>query len=207
MKRSSGSFWGALLLVLGVLFLLENMGVLSVQDVIRQFWPLLIILAGVRLLMTDRGGQETPPRKRSSKAEVTVHRVAGDVHEEFSADTFEAESVFGDQSLVCTSATCKWVTSSSVIGDIRLDLRGMRPFEGECVVRLSGVIGDLKVLLPSGIPVAIGAHSLLGCVEANGEHHDGFSSTCKYRSEGYDRTVQRLHIQLSSVLGDITVFS
>lgn len=59
MKRSNGIFWGGLLLVLGTFWLLRNLGLLQIdwQEVTR-FWPVLLILAGVGLLVAgrERGG-------------------------------------------------------------------------------------------------------------------------------------------------------
>ena len=46
-------FWPLLLIVIGVLFLLENLGALPVplRELIRTWWPLILIVAGVAGLM------------------------------------------------------------------------------------------------------------------------------------------------------------
>jgi predicted membrane protein len=43
---SHGLFWGALLILLGVIFLLDNMGVISAEHLWR-FWPVLMIVGGI----------------------------------------------------------------------------------------------------------------------------------------------------------------
>lgn len=55
MKRSNGIFWGGLLLILGIFWLLRNMGLMQIdwQEVVR-FWPVLLILAGLSLLVSGR---------------------------------------------------------------------------------------------------------------------------------------------------------
>ncbi|HEX4542976.1 MAG TPA: DUF5668 domain-containing protein [Candidatus Acidoferrum sp.] len=51
---SHGLFWGALLILLGVIFLLDNMGVISAAHIWR-FWPVLLIVAGAfNVLDRDR---------------------------------------------------------------------------------------------------------------------------------------------------------
>jgi hypothetical protein len=59
MRNSKGIFWGGLLVLLGVFWLLRNMGLLHIdwQEVTR-FWPVLLILAGLSLLVSgrERGG-------------------------------------------------------------------------------------------------------------------------------------------------------
>jgi hypothetical protein len=49
-------FWGGTLLVLGILFLLENFNLLQVDvfEVISTYWPVLLILAGASLLIVKK---------------------------------------------------------------------------------------------------------------------------------------------------------
>ncbi|HEV7350741.1 LiaF transmembrane domain-containing protein [Telluribacter sp.] len=55
MRRSNGIFWGGLLVILGVFWLLRNMGLLNIDwDEVLRFWPVLLILAGISLLTTGR---------------------------------------------------------------------------------------------------------------------------------------------------------
>ncbi|MPR35521.1 LiaI-LiaF-like domain-containing protein [Salmonirosea aquatica] len=58
MKRSNGIFWGGLLVVLGVFWMLRNLGFLHVDwHEVSRFWPALLILAGIGLLASrgERG--------------------------------------------------------------------------------------------------------------------------------------------------------
>ncbi|GAB2792935.1 hypothetical protein GCM10027275_42400 [Rhabdobacter roseus] len=59
MKRSNGIFWGGLLVLFGVFWLLRNMGLLDIDWYeFFRFWPVLLILAGFSLLLSGsrRGG-------------------------------------------------------------------------------------------------------------------------------------------------------
>jgi hypothetical protein len=51
-KHGDGLFGGLFLIFLGLIFLLTNLGLLpsSVWDEIWKFWPVLIIMLGIRLL-------------------------------------------------------------------------------------------------------------------------------------------------------------
>lgn len=52
MKNSRGIYWGALLIILGVLWLLRSMDLLHIQwSLILPYWPVLLILAGIILLL------------------------------------------------------------------------------------------------------------------------------------------------------------
>lgn len=49
-KRRGGKvFWGLVLILIGVLILLDNLGYLS-HDIIR-FWPVLVIIWGIKKLV------------------------------------------------------------------------------------------------------------------------------------------------------------
>ncbi|MEW5899922.1 MAG: DUF5668 domain-containing protein [Acidobacteriota bacterium] len=54
--KTSGSriFWGFLLIVLGVLFLLDRMERLDFGDLFSQFWPLILIFWGVWYIVASR---------------------------------------------------------------------------------------------------------------------------------------------------------
>ena len=47
---------GSLLIGLGVLFLLDTANVLNVRELIRTFWPLILVFIGVRMLIRRQMG-------------------------------------------------------------------------------------------------------------------------------------------------------
>jgi hypothetical protein len=50
------NFGGLILIVVGVLFLLSNLGMIPhVWPLLRQWWPLALIIAGVVMLVERRG--------------------------------------------------------------------------------------------------------------------------------------------------------
>lgn len=59
--------WGGLLIAMGVLFLLDNLGAIRLRDAV-EFWPILLILLGLYLVVTQflsRGnGNPTTPAQR-----------------------------------------------------------------------------------------------------------------------------------------------
>lgn len=59
MKKSNGIFWGGLLIILGIFWLLRNLGFLNIDwQEVSRFWPVLLVLAGISLLVSgrERGG-------------------------------------------------------------------------------------------------------------------------------------------------------
>lgn len=68
MNRSSGFWWGIILIVLGALFLLENLDVISVDIAVRDYWPLLLVLWGIWMLTRESPGQRRAQHDSGSTA-------------------------------------------------------------------------------------------------------------------------------------------
>lgn len=53
-QRTQGRiFWGLMLICLGVLFLLDQMGRLDFGDLVGRFWPVIFIIIGVSILLSN----------------------------------------------------------------------------------------------------------------------------------------------------------
>ncbi len=52
-KTQGRIFWGLLLIVLGVIFLLDQMGRLDFGDLIGRYWPVIFILIGISILLSN----------------------------------------------------------------------------------------------------------------------------------------------------------
>lgn len=50
-RKQESLFWGLVLLIVGVLFMLDNFGVdIDVWDIIGDFWPTILIVIGVKII-------------------------------------------------------------------------------------------------------------------------------------------------------------
>ena len=48
-KQDASLFWGLVLLLIGAVFLMDNLGVdIDVWDLIGDYWPVLLIAVGVK---------------------------------------------------------------------------------------------------------------------------------------------------------------
>jgi len=205
----AGNLWGGLLLIaLGVMFLLDNMNYLDFGEVLRTYWPALLILLGISVLLrrtvfSPTSSGSAPGGASAPSAE--VHEVFGDRAERTDTEQVNYSSVFGDITLRLVSASFKGGTISTVFGDATLDLTSASLAEGENRLKVSGVFGDLRVLLASSTPYALSGSSLFGAVEAGGQKRDGFSSALSLQSPDYGSASKKLHLDLSQVFGDVTI--
>ncbi len=203
MNRSNGSWWGGILVVLGLLLLLENLDLLSIGDAIRDYWPALLILAGIWVIV--QGGVWSHPSPLGVTSSMGEHQIFGDVNAMESTDFLSYSSVFGDARIAAESKHFQGGAVSSVFGDCTIDCAAVVFADGEQTIRVSGVFGDLTVILPHDTVYALGAHTLFGGIHAGTVHRDGVSSTVSYRPPEYEGARTRVRLELSAVFGDIEV--
>ena len=203
MNRSNGSWWGGILVALGILLLLENLDILSIGDAVRNYWPALLILGGIWILVQSAPRVEPAPAAAASST--GEHQVFGDVNAQESADYLKYSTVFGDARIDADSKQFRGGAVSSVLGDCTIDCSHAAFADGEQSVRVSGVFGDMSVILPPGTIYALGAHTLFGSIHAGKVQRDGISSTVSYRPPEYDGARNKVRLELSAVFGDIEV--
>ena len=208
MQRNHNLWWGVTLIVIGVLFLLQNMDMLNVGQVVREYWPALLILWGLSILlsrsrvsMASSGGDSPPPLATAGE----VSDVFNDRNDMPQTDQIVYSVVFGDLSLRPSSANFKGGTVSTVFGDTAIDLTSATIAEGENKLKLSGVFGDVRIMLAPSMAYAISAKSTFGAIQAAGQKRDGFSSTLALQSPEYSSASRRLFLDVSQVFGDITL--
>jgi len=86
--RRGGLFWGGVLILLGALFLLENLDILRLNiNIWGLFWPLLFIWLGIQIVFRPNwrpGAAEvehlTIPLKGIEEAQIRVNYGAGELH-------------------------------------------------------------------------------------------------------------------------------
>lgn len=183
-------FWGIIFVVLGILLLLDNFNVLDFGDVISNFWPLLLIIWGIRIL-----------KRRSEISKSTV----GDIKTESSADLLHESNVFGSISLNIQSQNFKGGSVSTVFGDCDIDLSQATITEGEHILRIHSVFGDSLIVLPKSGAVSLSASAVLGDITGLGQRKSGFSPDLKSTSPDFDTANNRLKIIVSKVFGDVKI--
>lgn len=208
MNRTGNLWWGLLLIALGVMFLLDNMNVIEFGEIVRTYWPALLVLWGIGILI----GRSTPSVASAAEATAGAPAPPGEIREVFSdrhdnpaADYLQYSTVFGDLSLRALSTNFKGGSISTVFGDTTIDLSSVTLAEGENLLKLNGVFGDLRIILGLSMPHMITAHSLFGTIQALDQKREGFSPTVEMRSPDYAAATRKVHVDTSLVFGDIIV--
>ncbi|MBI4548304.1 MAG: cell wall-active antibiotics response protein, partial [Ignavibacteriae bacterium] len=167
--------------------------IVEIKDVISDYWPLILILWGVSILLRKRH-----PESTTDSAEAFNQTEGEIVHQ---------SEVFGDISLAITSKNFKGGSISTVFGNSNLDLSKTIIADGEYELRVHGIFGDSIITLPKDSPVFISGSSLFGDMMVLGQQKGGFSSDISLKTEQYESSPKRLKITFSKVFGDMKVLT
>jgi predicted membrane protein len=170
---------GAYLVLLGVLFGLDSLGIrdIGAAGLVEGAFGLALIALGVLSILAAIRVRRFSRRLR---------RAFGHVR---SADGWAVDSA----------------AIQTVLGDIQLDLRGAELPEGDTSLTLLCWLGTIDVRAPAGLGLDVTAQAIVGTIDVLGRHEEGVVRDVHVRSPDFDRQPRRLHLRLSAVVGELSV--
>jgi predicted membrane protein len=198
-RRNNGMFWGFILVIIGILFLLDNFYILDFGEIISMFWPVILIAIGIKMLLDRKKDQSFDSRKYESAAANAY--VKGEKQ-----DILSESNVFGDVVLAIKADNFTGGSVNNVFGDIRLDLSEIKPGTDLVKIFASGVFGDITVIAPAGLPLRVNANAVAGDISIKGNKKDGIFPNLNYQDDGYEQAKKKMAIQCSLVFGTVHVY-
>jgi cell wall-active antibiotic response 4TMS protein YvqF len=214
---------GLTVVALGVLFLLDSADRVDAGRAIDDFWPVLLVAAGVLtlaerppslvrgwllvagggllLLFTANVLDESAwdfvwPALIILVGLVIVARWTGrTIHTGVSReDVIRTTAVFSGPKLASTSQHFEGAWLTAVFGGVTLDLRGARPAPDGASVNATVAFGGVEILVPRGWHISVRGTPILGGVEDKTD-----------RSEPPAQDAPTLHIDALSVFGGVEI--
>lgn len=181
-----------IIIIIGILFLINNFGVMNIGGFIWKLWPLIIIFWGFSML-----------RKRGRRDEKdTQFQLFGDAVLSLSSPYIRQSSAFGDIRIKVDNDQFAGGSASTVFGKISIDLSDVTEITGYGQLDLHAVFGDIIVRLPENMPYRLRGNNLIGDIHIpGGVKLDGVN----YSSANADQAEKVLIIDISQVLGDIEI--
>jgi predicted membrane protein len=203
--NTSNLFWGLLLIAVGVIFLLDNRGVVDAVYILRTYWPLVLIVLGLAMLLGSTRRKNVTVI--GSPADVSASRGGAQQTRSGTRNIEQVyeSNVFGDVHLAVTSDNFKGGSVSTVFGDMSIDLLNTNAADGEQELNISGVFGDVDIDIPPDVPISVSGSTLFGDIRVREERRSGIGQQLAYRSENYDTAARKLKIQFNQVFGDIKI--
>lgn len=199
--------WGLIIVAVGILFLLDNLHMLDFGEVISNYWPLILVFIGLRMIIArKRAADETEPSAGQSAHLSAGQASAGGAAplNTSSQQSFSESKFIGDTWLKVTSDDFTGGNASSFIGDTHLDFSGVAVKSGEKLVHVSGFIGDVKITPPKNVPFMLNVNTTIGDIRIFENTYEGLLQSRLYKSPDYDAAPARVRIQVSKFIGDVT---
>lgn len=174
MRYRTELFFGSLLLLAGVAFLLGTIFQVNVWDFC---WPIGLILVGVWILLRPRLGFGNMPMN---------FRPFGGVRRSGAWQVIDEEV---------------WM----FLGDIRLNFAEAQVPSGETSFRFFGFIGDIDVLVPQGVGVALSAAAFINDTKVFGQKRNSFFFPVYITSDDYSTAERKILIETYFFIGDIDI--
>jgi len=188
-------FWGLLILIVGLVLLLSNFHFIdySVRHFMRNLWPLILIVIGVALIV--RHTRRKTVVSDDSGQVFSGERIAGDI-----------SKTFGDLNIDLNGREIDGLDTSTTFGDMTINLAGAKLKSGINRIRLSGVFGDMIVIVPSNIEAFAYATNTFGDIHIFGKMQSGISNSLQNQTEGYEAATVKVHISAGTTFGDVKIF-
>ncbi|MBO1578338.1 MULTISPECIES: cell wall-active antibiotics response protein LiaF [Bacillus] len=91
------------------------------------------------------------------------------------------------------------------VGDVEIDLTTAMIPEGETVIVIRGVIGNIRLYVPYDIELSLNHSVIVGRVLLPGHEETGFNRNVTFKTEQYKEAPRRIKIISSLVVGDTEV--
>ena len=200
-------YWGVALALLGTLLLFGRLELIDFSlGMVGQMWPLVVVYIGLSIFLDDDdvhwgrwdcddwefGMDEGEPgdttsRKRCSYGiggkRVSVGQMKRN-RENWSAESMDLRSAIGEYELDFTRAYIP---------------------EEDISVRMTGWVGDVKILIPKDVEFAVKVRALVGDFYVAGHSEDGFNRSLSYKTPGYDDAERKLTFQIYYRIMDLRI--
>jgi len=196
-SKQCAPFWGITLVIAGLLFLFNNLDIVSLHDVFHNFWPLILIVIGLFAIIKSL--RRSDPDEKEKTLKEGINLTAED------EDVFES-NVFGDIKVNVNTKNFRKGTIRTVFGKLIVDLSDINVAEGENNLYLNTVFGEIRVKMAKDLPVKITATNLGGDIDIFDQRREGLNQRLVYLSDNYNQAKTKLNIHCSVTFGEIFVW-
>jgi len=190
-------FWGAVLLIVGIILLLSNLDFIdySFRKIIHDFWPVLIILLGILLIVNSL-------RKKEGN-----HDYGFDLSTDCCRHSGKKHShVFGDVKLEAKDTEIDGLESSTVFGNTFLSLAGAKLKPGQNRINIATTFGDITVIVPERMEASASASATFGNLHVFDKMADGISNRLSAQTSGYEVASSKIQISAAATFGEIRIY-
>jgi lia operon protein LiaF len=92
-----------------------------------------------------------------------------------------------------------------VVGDVRLDLTQAEIPPGETLIRFFGFVGDIRLVVPEGVGVAVSSLAFFTEARMLGQKHEGVLTPLRLASDGYEGAERQIRLETTAFVAEFKV--
>jgi len=155
---SSEKFSSAIGVAVGVILLLCARDVFSYGTVMKLAVPVIIVLIGIKMILTSFSGKHT------EKIEESFEKYEGDIDNVF--------CIFNGAKVDLDGKVFRGAEINAIFGGVDYDLRGA-VIEPDSAIKVSAIFGGVDIIVPEGVKVRVKSTALFGGVDNKSRKTDG----------------------------------
>ena len=201
--RNFGWFWGLSLALFGGLLILNQLGILAFSSfgmVWRLFWPLILVYIGLVTFFGGGKSQEHWHDQWHHWDGQWCHGCKGDEHGN-KESRFSVGTMKRSQANWSAEPMDVW----NAIGEYDLDFTRAFIPEKEVPIKISGWIGDVRILVPRDVEFSVNVKAVVGDVKVAGQTRDGFNPTLSFKTPGFDKAERKLQFTIDFRILDLRI--
>jgi lia operon protein LiaF len=194
LRKKSHFWWSTFILIFSALLIMDRAEVLTFhfKDV-WKLWPIILIYFGVSMIF----------RKNKMRVSFKTDFPLGDGVTS-SVKKIRGISV-GDVDFKKQNWAVEPLNLYNMIGDYFIDFsKGFIP-DKETPVKVRGLIGEVRMIIPEDVPVKISAAVSVGEVKVFDYAPENIRHNITYKTENYDEAVRKLNITVELKVGSIRI--
>lgn len=138
---------GIIMIAIGSIFLLEDVGLFDIRNIWHIFWPAIIMVIGISLIIRRSGGYTGSSGTEGKKS---------------SLDFIDDFAIFGGRERTVDSQNFRGGKITAMFGGSEMDLRGAELAKGTNVLDVFVIFGGAEIIVPPDWSIHIEVFSLLG---------------------------------------------
>ncbi|MCF6138402.1 cell wall-active antibiotics response protein LiaF [Pseudalkalibacillus berkeleyi] len=181
-SRHGNWFFGLAFSVIGGLLIADRLGFITFTiGHILNLWPLFLVYIGVKILW-GRGPKVTISRNKHNKSGLV-------------SDVSMKEDNWQVQDLD------EW----NGVSDYDFDYTRAFIPDKETTIKLSGWVGDIKILIPEDVEFTVTTSSKIGDIKIGNYKKEGLVKNANYTSDRYDEATRKLNFQFDFKILDLKI--
>lgn len=197
---------GKLLMMIALILFVSQLLHISLVTVV---FALVFIYVGLKLVRSDKQGKKEKKEKKE-KRKVAPPVPVDDNQKSRNQNlgdeqTFIKRSLIGEVRFTSNPFELTDMQIWNGVGDVRIDLTNAIIPEGETLIIVENVIGDIQIYMPEDLEYTIQSYVLIGDSSILQSKKGGFNQTTLLRSTDYQSGVRKVKFVLSCAVGSVKV--